>query len=58
MKVVHDERTARPDPKGVLVVCDRCALRGRQNFMPVLSELMELAAGATVKLLVVDGNGI
>jgi len=58
MKVVDQKRTSRADSKRVLVVGDRPALRRGEDVGAILRDLMQLAARAAVKLLVVNGDGV
>lgn len=57
MKIIHEKRPARTDPKGILVVRNRPALRGRQHGLIASGNLVQLASFSPNKLLVVDGNG-
>src|SRR5512132_2021676 len=47
-------RTALADPQRVLIIGDRPALGGRQNWRVALRNLMQLAAVASHQHLVVD----
>lgn len=58
MEVVHQQRTAGADPKRVLVVGDWSALRHGQHVGTILCDLVEFAARASVKLLIMDGDNL
>ncbi|MNE31343.1 hypothetical protein D3C80_1249070 [compost metagenome] len=57
MKIIHEKRPARTDPKGILVIRNRPALRGRQHGLVASGSLVQLASFSPNKLLVVDGSG-
>jgi hypothetical protein len=57
MEVVDDERTARTDAQRVLVVGHRRALRRGQDRHIALRDLVQLATGAALQLLVMDCGG-
>jgi len=58
VEVVDDERTAGADPKRILVVGNRAALCRCQNVVAIFGELVEFAAFAAMRALVVNGNSV
>ena len=58
MEIVHDKRATRTDAKRILVVGDWPALRCRQDGCVAFGGLVQLAALAAGKFLVVDRNTV
>ncbi|BCH56378.1 hypothetical protein RvVAR031_40280 [Agrobacterium vitis] len=55
MEIIDDKRTAIPNAKGVLIVCDRPALCRGQNRI-AFGDLVKFATLAAHKFLIVDGG--
>ena len=56
MEILDQRRAARADLQRVLVVRDRAALRGGQDWRIACCDLMQFAALAAVELLIVDSR--
>jgi hypothetical protein len=57
MKILHENRAARPDLETVLIVRYRYALGGGQPRLALLDSLMKLSSRPSLKLLVVNRGG-
>jgi hypothetical protein len=58
MEIVHHKRATRTDTKRILVIRDGPALRCRQDGCVTFGGLVQLAALAAGKFLVVDRNNV